>query len=95
MPSTAHACAPLIVLAFKLLLGPALLLAFYRGALGWSGETFEVTIFLAAMGPMVSGGIVAQQLGLRPDLVALMLGLGIPISFVTLPLWRELLLALG
>lgn len=78
-------------LAFKLVLGPLLVLAIYAGALGWRGEEFQVTIFLAAMGPMVSGGIVAQQLGLRRELVTLMLGLGIPLSFLTLPAWRMLL----
>ncbi len=74
-------------LGFKLVLGPLLLAALYLGALSWRSETSKVTIFEAAMGPMIGGAIVAMQYGLSQPLITLMVGIGIALSFLTLPLW--------
>jgi len=74
-------------LGFKLVLGPLLIAALYFGALSWNGETSRVTIFEAAMGPQIGGAIVAMQYGLSPSLITLMVGVGIALSFLTLPLW--------
>jgi hypothetical protein len=59
----------------------------YFGILGTTNETTRVTLFEAAMGPQIGGAIVAVQHGLNPPLVSLMVGLGISLSFLTLPLW--------
>ena len=48
-------------LGFKLVVGPLLIALVYFGALSWGGETSRVTIFEAAMGPMIGGAIVAMQ----------------------------------
>jgi predicted permease len=53
----------------------------------WDGETSRVTIFEAAMGPQIGGAIVAMQYGLSASLITLMVGVGIALSFLTLPLW--------
>jgi hypothetical protein len=74
-------------LGFKLVLGPLLIALVYFGALSWEGETSRVTIFEAAMGPQIGGAIVAMQYGLSPSLITLMVGVGIVLSFLTLPLW--------
>ncbi len=74
-------------LGFKLVVGPLLIALVYFGALSWGGETSRVTIFEAAMGPMIGGAIVAMQYGLSQSLVTLMVGVGITLSFLTLPLW--------
>ncbi len=74
-------------LTFKLILGPALIALLYLGILGKSGPTMQVTLFEAAMGPQIAGAIVALQHGFNPALVTLMVGIGITLSFVTLPLW--------
>ena len=74
-------------LAFKLVLGPLLIALLYSGALSWHGETSRVTVFEAAMGPMIGGAIVAMQYGLSQSLVTLMVGIGIALSFLTLPIW--------
>jgi hypothetical protein len=50
-----------------------------------------VTIFEAGMGPMISGGIIAMTYGARPNLAATMLGIGVPLSILTRPLWYWLL----
>jgi malate permease and related proteins len=74
-------------LGFKLVLGPLLIAMFYFGALSWEGETARVTIFESAMGPQIGGAIVAMQYGLSSSLITLMVGVGIALSFLTLPLW--------
>jgi len=74
-------------LGFKLVLGPLLLALLYVGLLSRSGETTQVTLFESAMGPQIGGAIVAMQYGLDPTLTTLMFGIGIALSFLTLPLW--------
>jgi len=74
-------------LGFKLILGPLLITLLYFGVLSWSGEASRVTIFEAAMGPQIGGAIVAMQYGLSQSLITLMVGIGIMLSFLTLPLW--------
>jgi predicted permease len=74
-------------LGFKLLLAPAILALLYVGILGTTEQVTKVTLFEAAMGPQIGGAIVAVQYGLNPPLVSLMVGVGISLSFLTLPLW--------
>jgi predicted permease len=74
-------------LSCKLVIGPLLILLLYWGTRSWDTHTLRVTIFEAAMGPQIGGGIVAMQYGLNPALVTLMIGLGIALSFLTLPFW--------
>jgi malate permease and related proteins len=80
-------------LAFKLVMGPAVIMALFAGALGARGATIQVTIFEAAMAPMIGASIVALEHKLDPPLVTLMVGIGIPLSFLTLPLWWYVLQA--
>jgi predicted permease len=75
-------------LGYKLLLAPALIWLLYSGLLGASGTVTRITIFEAAMAPMITAGIIAIDHDLEPQLVTLMLGIGIPLSFVTLHLWH-------
>ena len=53
--------------------------------LGLEGEAVRVSIFEAGMPPMVSAGALAILAGLSPALTAALVGLGIILSFVTLP----------
>ncbi len=78
-------------LGFKLLLAPALLSVCYLGVLGLRGPAIQVTLFEAAMAPMITAGIVAIDHDLDPPLATMLLGIGIPLSFVTLALWSLLL----
>jgi len=83
---------PLIVgLAFKLVVGPALMLLLFMVVLLAQGQTLSVTVFEAAMGPMIGASIVAMDHELDPPLVTLMVGIGIPLSFLTVPAWSHLL----
>lgn len=84
--------APLATgLAFKLALGPALILLLFAGLFGAEGQVMRVTVFEAAMGPMIAASIVAMDHELDPPLLTLMVGVGIPLSFLTLPAWWWLL----
>jgi predicted permease len=80
--------SPLAIgLAFKLLIAPFLLAVFYFEFLRATGDIIKVTVFEAAMGPQIGGAIVAIQHGLNPPLITLMVGIGITLSFLTLPAW--------
>jgi predicted permease len=79
---------PLAVgLAFKLVLGPLVLAALYVGLLHMTGNVARVTLFESAMGPQIGASIVAIQHGLNPPLITLLVGIGITLSFLTLPMW--------
>ena len=72
-------------LGFKLLLQPLAILLTYQGVLGLRGPIAPVTIHEAAMGPMIGAGIVAMDNDLDFLLVTLMVGINIPLSFLTPP----------
>jgi predicted permease len=83
---------PLVLgLLYKLLLGPAIVALLYVVLIGASGPVIQVTIFEAAMAPMITAGIIAIDHDLDPPLVTLLLGVGIPLSFLTLAGWWWLL----
>ncbi|MFO1519134.1 MAG: AEC family transporter [bacterium] len=78
---------PLILgLLYKLLLGPLLIAFLYVFLLKASGKVIQVTLFEAAMPPMISAGILATENRLDPPLAVLLMGIGIPLSFLTVPL---------
>jgi len=74
-------------LFFKLILIPLFFLILYKFILNGSGMMVEVSILEAAMAPMITGTIVASQYGLKPKLASMMVGIGIPISFLTVAIW--------
>jgi len=73
-------------IAIKLLLMPILV---YAGcyALGLEGKAVTVSVFEAAMPPMISAGAIAIMAGLAPRMVANLVGFGLLLSFITLPIW--------
>ncbi|WP_309895613.1 AEC family transporter [Archangium sp.] len=76
-------------LGYKLALAPAIIALVMLALPGIGPLTFEVSVLQAAMAPMVTSAILAADHGLDPELSALMVGLGIPLSFATVPcaLW--------
>lgn len=79
-------------LTYKLLLGPALIFLLYSTIIGATGTVVQITIFEAAMAPMITAGIIAIDHDLRPQLVSMLVGIGIPLSFITLHFWHLLLM---
>lgn len=79
-----EASSPLAIgLLFKLALAPLLLAILYMEILGSEEISTKVTVYLSAMAPMITAGIVAIENGLNRALVNLMLGIGIPLSLLT------------
>ena len=74
-------------LTFQLVIGPLIVMGCLFGVVGFSGISAQVTIFELAMAPQIGAAIVAMDYKLDAPLVTLMVGLGIPLSFLTLPLW--------
>lgn len=85
-----HARALCLGLGFKLLMCPALVVAALYVLGPGRGMASSVTIIEAAMPPMIGAGIVASESNLDAQLVSMMIGIGIPLAFFTVPLWNWL-----
>lgn len=78
-------------LFFKLLLFPAIIFVLYFIILKQKGEMIEIAFLESAMAPMITAAIIASTHKLEPKLCNLMIGVGIPLSLLTLTLWYILL----
>ncbi len=77
-------------LGYKLLVAPLLIFTLYA-YLEISPLMYKIAVMEAAMAPMITASILAASHGLAPRLAGLMVGVGVPLSFLTLPLWHALL----
>jgi predicted permease len=85
-----HAAAVLLALGWKLLLAP--LAIWLAGlAIGVSDAILTIAVLESAMAPMISAAILAEQNDLEPQLANTVLGIGIVLSLVTVPLADYLL----
>jgi malate permease and related proteins len=77
-------------LGWKLALAPLCVLA-----LGWSagvgGPALSISVLQAGMAPMISAAMLADQHQLDPPLANSVLGAGILLSLLTVPIWHLLL----
>lgn len=78
-------------LLYKLVLMPALLFLLYKIILGTDGVAIDASLMQAAMAPMITAAILASAHRLKPRLAGMMIGVGIPLSFITLALWYFIL----
>lgn len=74
-------------LAYRLLFAPALIYFLYVVVMGQHSKMIQVSVMESAMAPMISSAIIASSYGLKPRLCNMMIGFGIPISFITLIFW--------
>jgi len=74
-------------LGFKLILAPLAIYLLYVQLLGAHGLNMQVTLFEAAMPPMITAAIVASEHDLDPPLANLMMVVGLILSFITLSVW--------
>jgi len=72
-------------LGWKLLLAPLLCLAMGTAS-GIGGQVLSVGVLQAAMAPMVSAAILADEYDLEPTLANTVLGVGIVVSLLSVPL---------
>jgi predicted permease len=77
-------------LSIKLIAAPLAALFLCKIA-GLEGEAVQVSIFEAGMPPMVSAGALAILADLSPALTAALVGIGIVLSFATLPILYQML----
>ncbi|WP_200975384.1 AEC family transporter [Echinicola sp. 20G] len=77
-------------LAFKLLFIPTLIFFVYRLFLDEGNILYKVSVMETAMAPMITGSIIAINHDLNPKLASLLVGIGIPLSFITLMGWYYL-----
>jgi hypothetical protein len=77
-------------LAVKMAVAPAVVLVFCRAA-GADGDAARASILEAAMPPMVTAGVLASAAGLAPRLASALVGLGLLLSLLTLPLLARFL----
>ena len=80
-----HLSAGLIA---KLIISPFIIFLAFK-VLDLNSEAAKVSILESAMPPMITAGAVAIDAGLDEDLAAGMVGIGIFLSFVSLPLWNS------
>ena len=85
----AHLSPMLTGLGIKLILAPLIALGIIY-SLNLKGEAAFVAIFEAGMPPQISAWALAMKAGLSPKLGAMMVGFGIIISLLTLPLLFQL-----
>ncbi len=78
-------------LAYKLALAPALIFLVYVILLDGTGMVVRVSVLESAMAPMITASILASSHGLKPRLANMMVGVGIPLSLLTVTLWYYLL----
>ncbi|TPG42238.1 AEC family transporter [Flavobacterium pectinovorum] len=78
-------------LFFKLILSPFIIFFLYIFIFNQHSEAIKVTLMEVAMAPMITGAILASTYGLKPKLSSMMIGFGIPISFLTLAIWYLIL----
>ncbi|MDI1317227.1 AEC family transporter [Flavobacterium sp.] len=78
-------------LLFKLIITPAIFLIVYKIILGGKGIAVDISVMESAMAPMITGAILASSYGLKPKLSSMMVGIGIPLSFITLAFWYFIL----
>jgi predicted permease len=78
-------------LLYKLVLAPLAMALLLVACLHQRGEAVRITLIEAAMGPMITGAIVAVEHGLDAELCSLLVGVGVPLCLITVPLWAKLL----
>lgn len=79
---------PLAVgLTVRLLVAPAVVLAIVQRGFGSTGLAGDVAVAEAAMAPMITGALLAMESGLAPRLATAMVGLGVPLSLLSVPAW--------
>lgn len=79
-----------IALAIKLMLMPAVAW-FLWYSFGQEGLVVNISVFQAAMPPMISAGAIAIMAGLAPRLVSGVIGFGVLLALLTLPVVAWLL----
>ena len=78
-------------LGFRLVLAPLAVVGMYL-AIGAAGDPVaKVAMLEMAMPPMLGATVIAMNHDLEPDLVALIIGIGVPVALLTASAWWYLI----
>jgi malate permease and related proteins len=78
-------------LGYKLVFIPLIILILFRYIFNLQGLILQVSVIESAMAPMITGSIIAITHDLEPKLASLLVGVGIPVSFLTIAIWYFIL----
>lgn len=78
-------------LGLKLILFPLFFSFLYIGVLGGRDLITHVVVLESAMATMITAAVVANEFNLDNELSNLMVGVSIPLSLITVPLWNHFL----
>lgn len=78
-------------LGFKLVAFPLFFWFLLRFFVAPESLMYRVAVIESAMGPMITAAVVATDFDLEPELAQLMVGIGIPLSFLSLGVWHWVL----
>lgn len=77
-------------LSYKLLFAPFMIFILYS-LVKVPYDIFKIAVMEAAMAPMITSSILAATHNLHPRLAGMMVGVGVPLSFITLSFWYSVL----
>jgi malate permease and related proteins len=87
--------APLCVgLGFRLFLAPLALVLMYCALNQAADPVAKVAMLEMAMPPMLGASIIGMEHDLEPELVALLIGVGVPLSMLTTWAWWSVIAGL-
>ena len=78
-------------LGYKMVLAPIGIAVLASFVMPTTSDAYSVVVLESAMAPMITSTVLGMESGFAPDLGALMLGVGIPLSLVSVPLVHALL----
>ncbi len=83
---------PMVVgLGYKLVLAPVVMWLLMFAVDRQMTLITHMSVLQAAMAPMLTAGVLAEEFNLRPALASSLIAVGTPLSFLTVPLWHWLL----
>lgn len=77
-------------LFFKLIVAPLIIFIIYH-FLGIDKNIRNIAVMESGMATMITSSILASSYGLHPRLAGMMVGVGVPLSFLTLSFWYWIL----
>ena len=82
--------AVIVGLGWKIVLAPLIVYLVGHG-IGVGGLVLTVAVLQSGMAPMISAAILAQQSNLEPQLASTLLGIGVVVAFITVPIINALI----
>lgn len=91
VPKRFQELGPLVAgLVLRMAVAPAVVVAVIA-VFGFTGLAWETTALEVAMPPMVTAAVVATASGLDEDLAASLVGVGVLVALVSLPMWAGII----